>query len=154
MRSLHDRFWEKVTKGDACWEWNAFLDRAGYGRIHVLGESRLAHRIAWELENGPIPSGDGAGNEVFVCHRCDNPRCVRTEHLFLGTNKENMRDMASKKRANTRAANEAVAAMNRAKRHCKGGHEFTAENTYRYPGNSHRACRECHKLHDVKRRGN
>jgi len=91
--SLEERFWNKAQKGDGCWEWQASVTNRGYGRFTDRSHhTSAAHRIAWELTNGPIPDG------LFVCHHCDNPKCVNPAHLFLGTNIDNVRDMESKGR--------------------------------------------------------
>lgn len=87
-----DRLWAKITKSDDCWEWTAGRMGRGYGAIKHGGRMRSAHRVMWELANGPIPKG------LFVLHRCDNPLCVRPDHLFLGTQADNMRDCAVKGR--------------------------------------------------------
>jgi hypothetical protein len=87
------RFWAKVDKSGECWIWTGALNRQGYGQAWDGERTRLAHRVAWELEHGPIPPGKS------VCHDCpggDNPRCVR--HLWLGTHQENMRDCFRKGR--------------------------------------------------------
>lgn len=95
MDPLSQRFWAKVERVDdshSCWNWKAAIDSKGYGRMGIRRRLYGAHRIAWELENGPIPDG------LSVCHRCDNPRCVRVSHLFLGTHQENVADMMEKGR--------------------------------------------------------
>lgn len=92
---LRERFWAKVTKGDGCWLWTGHRLKHGYGVISVggrKGRPELAHRVAWVLTNGAI-SGDQA-----VLHRCDNPPCVRPDHLFLGSQADNMIDMRTKGR--------------------------------------------------------
>lgn len=74
-----------------CLEWTGCFQR--YGIVRVAGRSRKAHRVAWELANGrPIPPG------LNVLHRCDNGRCVEPQHLFLGTQADNVADMCSKGR--------------------------------------------------------
>jgi hypothetical protein len=86
-----ERFWEKVEKTEGCWNWTA-AKKHGYGSVKWGGRMRIAHRIAFEIECGSIPEG------MQVCHHCDNPACVRPSHLFLGTQKDNMRDMIVKGR--------------------------------------------------------
>ena len=90
------RFWSKVDRSqgkDACWLWLAGRDTCGYGFFWFKG-THHAQRIAWELTNGAIPDG------MLVCHHCDNPGCVNPAHLWLGTQKDNMRDMLRKGRGN------------------------------------------------------
>jgi hypothetical protein len=94
-----DRFWSKVDKSggpDACWPWIAGKQQQGYGVFSRDGKSANAHRVAFDLANGPIPAG------LFVCHTCDNPPCCNPAHLFSGTHSDNMRDKVAKGRNNSR----------------------------------------------------
>jgi hypothetical protein len=77
---------------DGCTEWTGNRDANGYGRIGVEQRPVLVHRLAWELAHGPIPAG------LHVLHRCDNPPCVRLDHLSLGTQADNMRDTVTRGR--------------------------------------------------------
>ncbi len=89
------RFWTFVSKTEeGCWPWLGFMPPSGmrYGRFVIDGKRIMAHRVAFALTNGPVPSG------LVVMHTCDNPQCVRPSHLKLGTIIENRRDCVLKGR--------------------------------------------------------
>ncbi len=91
-QQLFDR---NVDRCDGCWEWRGYRNPKGYGFTRPGGrgvKGVLAHRLSWELHRGEIPEG------MQVLHRCDNPPCVNPEHLFLGTNLDNIRDRVAKGR--------------------------------------------------------
>lgn len=129
-RDPMDRFWEKVLITEDCWEWQGQSLPHGYGQFRVgtraTDPKEYTHRLAWSWANGPIPAGHN------VLHRCDNPRCVRPAHLFLGTQADNVADMDAKGR---RRSN------NSEKTHCRSGHPYDEANTYRRKGE--RRCRTC-----------
>jgi len=98
-KTLKERFNNKYIEDEStgCWTWIKCLSKDGYGFIHDYVEDKIklkrAHRASWEIFRGPIP------DRLCVLHKCDNTKCVNPEHLWLGTNNENMKDMSIKKRA-------------------------------------------------------
>lgn len=93
-----DRFWSKVDKSGECWEWTGAKDRKGYGKIKIrsIRNSPIsAHRLS-ALWAGIISDLDDGSD---ICHSCDNPACVNPDHLWRGTRKQNLEDMAKKGRS-------------------------------------------------------
>jgi hypothetical protein len=123
-----------VIADSGCWLWTAGKRGGGYGGFNVgpksIQRNMAAHRVSWLIHKGELPPG------LQVCHRCDNPLCVNPDHLFLGTGFDNMKDCAAKGRI--------IPGGSGNKTHCKRGHEFTAENTYR-DHDGHRRCNTCIK---------
>lgn len=95
----HLRFWENVQKtdGNRCWPWLGVTDHHGYGRIAFRTQNIKAHRVSYEMHHGPIADGD------VICHVCDNPNCVNPNHLFSGSQSENMQDASRKGRLNIKS---------------------------------------------------
>jgi hypothetical protein len=124
-----DRFWSKVNKTAGCWLWTASKDDAGYGGFKYAKKWDKSHRVAYLICKGTIPAGQ------CVCHTCDNRSCVNPDHLFLGTQKDNMQDCSQKSRI-----------YNSSKTHCIRGHEYSPGNTYINLNRYFRRCRICHTL--------
>lgn len=96
-----DKFLKRVNKTETCWLWTGALDKHGYGESKLMG--RMApHRISYTLFKGEIPKG------MCVCHTCDIRHCVNPDHLWVGTNNENMKDMSLKGRIHSRLTPENV----------------------------------------------
>lgn len=143
------RFWSKVDRRgpDDCWPWLG-KTRQVYGAIKISGKNVSAHRVAYELANGPISPG-ARPHDACVCHSCDNPKCCNPGHLWLGTQQENVTDRQTKGRAgshkgsnNGRAKlDEAAVSLIRSKRSAGAtitrlGAEFGV-----YPSTIARACK-------------
>lgn len=86
IADVERRFWLNVLRTESCWLWTGQLDSKGYGKFEIAGKSRPASVVSYALTHGPIPPMG------LVCHHCDNPPCVRTEHLFLGDHSINRLD--------------------------------------------------------------
>ncbi len=139
MRTIQERFESKYVKAPSgCWLWQACKDSDGYGYLQVAGKSLGAHRVSWKLINGSVPEG------LYVLHSCDTPSCVNPDHLFVGTNTDNMRDKVKKGRD-----------FNLNKQMCIRGHAFDEKNTrnhMRPSGEWHRTCRACDALRSKRYR--
>lgn len=92
METFQERFEVKFEKGSGCWNWKASKDRGGYGQFRIAVKMQRAHRVAYQLYVGEIPDG------LCCLHRCDNRLCVRPDHLFLGTQADNVHDCENKSR--------------------------------------------------------
>jgi hypothetical protein len=97
-KALRERFFARVVERGDCDVWAGSRTAAGYGRFRTNRPRRmaLAHRVSWEIHYGPVPDG------MCVLHRCDNPPCVKPEHLWLGSIADNNQDMDAKGRRRAR----------------------------------------------------
>ena len=127
--NVAERFWGKVLLDPhACWEWQGAKTYKGYGQIRINGTTIGAHRVAYEMEVGPIPAG------LHIDHLCRNPACVRPDHMEPVTQQENI------------LRGEGTSAVNAGKTHCPAGHPYSDENTFyetRPNGRVGRRCKQC-----------
>jgi hypothetical protein len=138
--SIKERFFQKVNKTNSCWLWTGALSSRGYGSFGVNGKTTAAHRYSYQMHIGEIPKG------LVICHTCDTPSCVNPDHLWAGTQSENMKDMFNKNRHG---------ASNRKKDSCKKGHSFEEfeplvyiKRQGRQIGREYRICKECKRIND------
>ena len=135
--TVEERFWSKVEiiPGHECWEWTGGKNRGGYGTFYLAGRTLGSHRVSYELNIGPIQEG------LSVLHRCDNPGCIRPEHLFAGNQTDNISDMIAKGRH-----------YRYGKTHCEREiHELNEENSY-IDSSGGRRCRLCRKARYLENR--
>jgi len=131
MNNFERNFIPEPNSG--CFLWIGTIIPKGYGHFKCDGKTFRAHRYSWELENGKIPDG------LHVLHRCDIRSCVNVDHLFLGTNADNMADRGRKGRTQN------IGIKNTIKTHCPKGHLYDEKNTYFRPNGS-RKCRTCNAI--------
>jgi hypothetical protein len=129
---IKERLLSKIKVDDnGCWLWTGFKGNSGYGNFEINNNKKdgrvtmKVHRLSYEIFKGPIPEG------MLVCHTCDVRECCNPEHLWLGTQQQNIADMMAKGRHHNSNVT-----------HCPRGHEYSIENTY-IRSNGNRICRTC-----------
>lgn len=126
-------FWSRVRKTKTCWTWTGTMFTQGYGNFWDGNRNNRTNRYSYVLHFGPIKD-----KTLLVCHHCNNKACVRPEHLYLGTNKQNIQD----------ATRDGLMYFhNTFKTHCVHGHKFNKNNTYvRRDRPGYRQCKECGRI--------
>lgn len=117
-----------------CIEWTGRKDKDGYGLYKVKGKYKAAHRVSYQQSFGEIAPG------LLVCHTCDVRNCVNPDHLFLGTNLDNINDMLKKGRHH-----------NQKKTHCLRGHELSGDNLYAKVLTNGRTMRQCRMCRSIRK---
>jgi hypothetical protein len=143
---VSSRFWKHVKKSqdkEGCWVWVGSFGGGPYGQITeaVAPYKRKMHRpsrVSWEMHFGPIPAG------MWVLHHCDNPPCVRPDHLFIGNRSDNIRDAIAKGRIPPPAGQSK-------KPHCLNRHEYVP-GSFSINNRGHRVCLLCTRIRDRLRR--
>ena len=129
------RFFRNVTKTDDCWHWSGSSDKDGYGVISMFGSQQRAHRVSLVIAGTDVSNG-------LACHTCDNPSCVNPNHLYVGDQKQNVRDAMLKGRRNTGWSE---------RKHCIHGHPLSGKNLYIYKNTGQRMCRKCRSVRSLEK---
>jgi hypothetical protein len=116
-----------IINSSDCWIWNRGLDGKGYGQLWLNGKCQRAHRVSYMLYHNVTLTP-----QEKLRHTCDTPRCINPNHLLIGSQQQNMADMIIRGRH-----------WSTQKTHCKNGHQFDEENTYRYK--ERRSCKQCNR---------
>lgn len=128
-----EKFKSRIYRGESCWILESGAKRYAY--IGLDGRGWSGHRASYIIFKGSIPKG------LYVCHTCDNTKCVNPEHLFLGTALDNNRDRSKKCRS-----------FNQNKTHCIHGHALVEGNYYFHKKCKTRYCLECRRTNDKNRK--
>lgn len=152
-RPIEDRFFERISPepNSGCWLWLGQCDSKGYGRISLGGRhggNTGAHRLSLKIAGVDVP------DDMLVCHHCDVPSCVNPDHLFIGTQHDNLVDMVSKGRhvsngEQLRGKRRNGRVWNSEKTHCKHGHPLNGDNLS-IAANGWRRCRACWRMRRTK----
>lgn len=134
------RFWKKVDikSQNECWNWIGYKNKHGYGVMAINRDGKAlvyAHRLSW------IINKKTEIDKLCICHKCDNPSCVNPNHLFIGTQKDNVTDMFKKKRGYIHFLQKQT--------HCKRGHSYSGSNLY-ITSKKTRVCIACKNLNKKK----
>ena len=132
-KTSEENFWAKVDRSGDCWIWTAAKNQKGYGFFWPVGSKRWigAHRYSFFIEHGQFDQ------HKQVCHRCDNPSCVRPSHLFLGTVRDNAIDASKKGRLKLKM--------------CRSGRHEMAGDAIRIDSDGKRRCRWCQNEGAIRR---
>jgi hypothetical protein len=139
VEKVKELFWSKVNiDPDGCWGWSGAKSPRGYGVMTINNKKKIATHVSWWLETGDWPT-------AWMLHKCDNPPCIRPDHLFVGNQTDNMRDAHSKGRTKNTFVE---------KEFCKHGHPMSGDNVglinSKARGKILRYCKECSKLMNQK----
>jgi hypothetical protein len=137
MISFTERFWSHVHKTEGCWLWTGPTkgNKTDYGIVTLNGKTMSSSRAVWFLVNGDP-------GKLFVLHTCDNSMCVNPDHLYLGTQCDNVRDREERHRGNILTAVTIAAKLKSSNPYCKRGHLLSGSNLYLTKDG--RSCNACH----------
>ena len=133
-----NRFSNLLEKTNTCWNWKSTISKRGYGKFFYKNKQMLAHRFSYMIFNGELKHG------MYVCHKCDNTKCVNPEHLFLGTNSDNVRDCVKKNRKYVKKIKNTIFSIKFGRNDfCKNGHDIKNDKNVYTLKNGRQYCKIC-----------